>query len=375
VQKTLKITLALSAVGFVVAMVALWDAYARHLGDPSGVAVRTTGISIATAVFLAMLGLLVKESGNLLRWAATYSGQTGFRWLRRVLVGAVGLLVVGAPAVYGLAVRLIVCYEVGDSGSAPEIDHHADAATLRVALAPDVGQRPDAQGGDYPRVDGEDVRQRDAIQNDLEEQGGGGATETETTDTSSSADSLEVLAGQRTKGRHLPIADGEVDVIQLMGPLRREFHDPVSGLWWQHPPAAAHVSWREARAYCMQLSGGGGQPGQWRLPNTRELCSLTRYCNGGPDCERTCDEHGSPTLDGCWWPDELSSRGGRCGWFWSSENQPRTHGTEARVLFFDTAGVGSRDKRLGENYTDTTVGATGGRTRCVRGIMLPQPEP
>jgi len=171
------------------------------------------------------------------------------------------------------------------------------------------------------------------------------------------------------------VADSMTEKIRWMGPLRGEYHDPVSALWWQQPPAEAHASWREARAYCMQLSGGGGQVGEWRLPTVRELCSLTRWCNRGLDCEHTCPERGSPTIDGCWWPDELSSRGEGCGWFWSSDDEPHTNGGQARVLFFDTAGVGSRDKRLGEVSTDVGVLSTGGRTRCVRGSMLEPATP
>lgn len=56
--------------------------------------------------------------------------------------------------------------------------------------------------------------------------------------------------------------------------------DTVTGLVWQHPPAASSFTWDGAKSYCAGLNLGGPAAGAWRLPTVIELFSLvddTRY--------------------------------------------------------------------------------------------------
>lgn len=146
--------------------------------------------------------------------------------------------------------------------------------------------------------------------------------------------------------------------------------DPSTGLTWENPPLDDHLSWADAKSYCDQLSLGPWE--DWRLPTISELRSLIRGCPAtetlGP-CEVTddclsvackvdscfhdtgCSPGFGPTVDGCYWPDELQ---GICSWYWSASLLEENPAWAWRVIFYYAALI-----------SNNTVG-TADLVRCVR---------
>lgn len=56
--------------------------------------------------------------------------------------------------------------------------------------------------------------------------------------------------------------------------------DNVTGLMWQQTPTSDDFSWEEAQEYCESLDLGGYD--DWRMPNLKELFSISDFSSGWP---------------------------------------------------------------------------------------------
>lgn len=61
--------------------------------------------------------------------------------------------------------------------------------------------------------------------------------------------------------------------------------DNVTGLLWQQTPDTGNYSWNEAQTYCESLSLGGSDT--WRMPNLKELFSISNFSAGWPYLDLT----------------------------------------------------------------------------------------
>lgn len=149
------------------------------------------------------------------------------------------------------------------------------------------------------------------------------------------------------------------------------WHDTITGLIWQNPPAGDSMILQKAAAYCENLSLDNRW--DWRLPTIDELRSLVRGCSTtitggscgiGGDCfswnecrvEEDCDgcsEGGGPA-EGCYWPSELQ---GSCHNYESSSFQADSSCSEWS-LDFSTGLISS---------TGFCANGTLNHVRCVRG--------
>jgi len=107
--------------------------------------------------------------------------------------------------------------------------------------------------------------------------------------------------------------------------------DPSTGRWWQEPPQAGALNWKNAQTYCSGLILGGKM--DWHLPSINELRSLIRGCaatqTGGTcgvmdsclaeSCRDTtcggCSPMAGPGINRCYMDAALS---GACSWYWSA---------------------------------------------------------
>jgi len=142
--------------------------------------------------------------------------------------------------------------------------------------------------------------------------------------------------------------------------------DNLTGLvWMKHASDKANflgfgpeTSWADACAACNALEHGEhgltdrSRPGDWRLPNVRELQRLVDYSEYNPPLPA-----GHPFLGVHPYVEEGSSH------YWSSTTNPMWSGdwANAYILDFDTGSVSSRFKS----------GEPGDYVWCVRGGQLP----
>lgn len=61
--------------------------------------------------------------------------------------------------------------------------------------------------------------------------------------------------------------------------------DNVTALLWEQTPDSGNYSWNEAQVYCESLSLGGSD--DWRMPNLKELFSISNFSTGWPYLDLT----------------------------------------------------------------------------------------
>jgi hypothetical protein len=102
--------------------------------------------------------------------------------------------------------------------------------------------------------------------------------------------------------------------------------DNLTGLMWYQSPSTSNVNWETAIKNCEDFSNEGFD--DWRLPNIKELQSLTDYTKSNPSCDLLFSEI---IVDKYWSSTSLSNQSSQA-WYWDNRFGITTYADKNQLL-------------------------------------------
>ncbi|MCP3677688.1 MAG: DUF1566 domain-containing protein, partial [Deltaproteobacteria bacterium] len=115
---------------------------------------------------------------------------------------------------------------------------------------------------------------------------------------------LGVVTNLKTNSYFVRCVRGQVSASTLEDQGDSTVLDKKTRLVWQQDPTDGTFTWEAAISYCEDLALAGNS--DWRLPNARELESITYDSTSDPAIDETYFEETNPPNDYYWWSSTTS---------------------------------------------------------------------